>query len=190
MTLLLQFFYTMKQQLLHSVLLLFGLSLLFSSCLPEPDLSTTPQIEYDGLTPFRRLPSFAGVGGEERDSVVISVKFSDGDGNLGDNTLDSTILANRYTDGWGNYEIKTFQLLNGKYVELQSLDNRFLLFPRLSREGQRGAITGLLDFRQIFFYSRNYQMLPVKFQIRIRDRDLNVSNTIETDTIRVPILVR
>ncbi|KAB7732144.1 hypothetical protein F5984_08010 [Rudanella paleaurantiibacter] len=184
----------MQRQLIHGAILLFGLSFILASCWNEPDFDETPKIEYFGMSPFRRLPARPVVGGGERDSVIISVKFTDGDGDLGENTprnkADSAVVAERYKDGWGNYEIKTFRFVNGRFEAFDLPENRFLLFPRLTREGQRGAIEGTLDLRQVFFYTRNAQILPVKFQIRIRDRALRVSNTIETDTIRVPILAR
>lgn len=185
----------MQRQLIHGVLFLIGLTTWLSSCSPEPDFSNTPRIDYEGINVSRRLPARPGVvGGGERDSVVITLRFTDGDGDLGENTprnkTDSLAFVERYKDGWGNYEIKTFRFVNGRFEEFLLLENRFLLFPRLTREGQRGAIEGTLDFRQVFFYTRNAPIVPVKFQIRVRDRALRVSNMVETDTVRVPVLIR
>jgi len=181
----------MKRQLIHPVLVLFGITLLLSSCWNEPDFSDTPKIEFLGLSPFKRLPSRGGVGGGERDSVVISLNFTDGDGDLGVNSprnkADSAIYYSTFKD-WGNYQIKVLRLVNNKYEELKTPENNVLVFPRLTKEGTKGAIEGTLDFRQIFFYSRNAKITPIKFQIKIRDRTLLESNMVETDTVHVPIL--
>jgi len=183
---------TMKRQLIHPALLLFGITLLLSSCWNEPKFGDNPKIEFLGLSPFRKLPARSGVGNGERDSVVISLHFTDGDGNLGVNSprnkADSAVFYSTYKD-WGNYQIKVLRLVNNKYEELRLDENKVLVFPRLTKEGAKGAIEGTLDFRQIFYYSRNAKIQPVKFQIKIRDRNLLESNVIETDTVHVPILV-
>ena len=182
----------MKRQLIHLALLLFGMTLL-SSCWNEPDFDDTPKIQYLGLSPFRRLPPSSRVGGGERDSIVISLKFTDGDGDLGVNSprnkADSAIYYSTFKE-WGNYEINVLRLLNNKFEVLNLPENKVLVFPRLTKIGTKGAIEGTLDFRQVFYYSRNAKILPVKFQIKIRDRALRVSNVIETDTVRVPILAQ
>ncbi len=184
---------TMKRQLIQPVLLLFGITLLLSACWSEPDFADAPKIEFLGLSPFRRLPARPGVGNGERDSVVISLHFTDGNGDLGVNSprnkADSAVYYSTFKE-WGNYQIKVLRLVNNKYEELVLKENNVLVFPRLTKEGTKGAIEGLLDFRQIFFYTRNSKITPVKFQIKIRDRSLLESNVIETDTVHVPILVQ
>lgn len=183
----------MQRQLIQPVLFLFGLTLLLSGCSPEPDFSDTPRIEFLGLSPFKKLPSRGGVGGGERDSVVITLRYEDGDGDLGVNSprnkADSAIFFSTYKE-WGNYQITALRLVNGKYEPLRLRENDNLIFPRLQREGARGAIEGTLDFRQVFYYSRNARITPVKFQIKIRDRQLRESNVVETDTVHVPLLVQ
>lgn len=183
----------MKRQQIHPVLFLFSITLLLSSCWNEPDFDDTPKIEFLGLSPFDRLPARPGVGNGERDSIVISLKFTDGNGDLGVNSprnkADSAVYYSTFKE-WGNYQIKVLRLVNNKYEELNLAENKVLVFPRLTKEGTKGAIEGTLDFRQVFFYSRNAKITPVKFQIKIRDRSLMESNVVETDTVHVPILVQ
>ncbi|TAE22205.1 MAG: hypothetical protein EAZ91_24030 [Cytophagales bacterium] len=186
----------MYRQLIQPVLLLFGLTLLLSGCTPEPDFSNTPQIEYLGIDKSERLPSRGGVGGAERDSIVITLNYRDGDGDLGlfdqktkPTKADSILINSPAYREWGNYQIKTLRLVNNKFEELKLSENAVLFFPQL-KEGSRGAIEGILDFRQSFLYSRSARIVPVKFQIKIRDRALNESNVVETDTVWVPILVQ
>lgn len=183
----------MKRQLIHPVLFLFGITLLLSSCWNEPDFDDTPKIEFSGLSIFRKLPPQGRVGGGERDSVIIALDFTDGDGDLGVNSprnkADSLIYYSTFKE-WGNYQVNVFRLVNGKYELLNLTENKVLVFPRLTKEGTKGAIEGTLEFRQVFLYSRNAKITPIKFQIKVRDRSLRESNVIETDTVHVPILVQ
>jgi hypothetical protein len=184
---------TMKRQLIQPVFLLFGITLLLSACWSEPNFGDIPKIEFLGLSSYDRLPSRGGVGGGERDSVIIALTFTDGNGDLGVNSPrskpDSIEFYKTYKD-WGNYQVKVLRLVSGKYEELNLPENKVLIFPRLTKEGTKGAIEGTLEFRQVFFYSRNAKITPIKFQIKIRDRALLESNVVETDTVHVPILAQ
>lgn len=181
----------MQRQLIHSVLLLAGVLLTVSACINEPNYSKTPAITYKQVQPPITLPAGTGVGQGKRDSVVITIGFQDGDGDLGEDTGDTNRIKALFAkETWGNYELRTFQYVNGKYTELILAANQKLFFPRLTKDGQKGSIEGTLDFSQKFFYQTGqsgYKIVPLKFQIRIRDRALNISNTIETDTVRVPV---
>ncbi|MFD2571704.1 hypothetical protein ACFSUS_13750 [Spirosoma soli] len=177
----------MRRQLIQPYLLTLGVALSLSACFNEPNYSNTPEIDFRTLYHYP-LPAQQGVGRGKRDSVVITIGFKDGDGNLGIklpiSKQDSTAFAQN--GGWGNYDIKTFRLINRQYVEFPQQVNKFLTFPDLTPDKPRGPIEGTLDFNQTFQYGTSFQLYPTKFQIRIRDESLNVSNVIETDTISLP----
>ncbi|WP_460911611.1 hypothetical protein [Spirosoma areae] len=177
----------MQRQQIQSYFFVFGVALTLSACFTEPDYPDTPSIEFNGLFRYT-IEATKGVGKGKRDSVVLTVKFKDGDGNLGNNIPISKADSARYASngGWGNYEIRTFRLINKQYVELPAQVNKFLLFPDLTENKPKGAIEGSLDFFQTFPYGSAYQFYPTKFQIRIRDRALNTSNVVESDTINLP----
>jgi hypothetical protein len=159
-----------------------------AACYVEPDYSDTPEIGLVGPPVRWSLEAGTRVGESRRDSIILTIRFQDGTGDLGENTRDSARIRTTFgKESWGNYELKTFFLIDGKYVEQPASVNNKLFFPRLTREGQRGAIEGTLDFTQNFPYLRPFRMVPAKFQIRIRDRGLRVSNAVETDTIWVPV---
>ncbi len=178
----------MQRQLIHQVLFLVGLLFAVSACISEPDYSKTPAISFKGVVKYP-IEAGKGVGQSKRDSVVITIGFQDGDGDMGETTTDTARIKQIFSnETWGNYELRTFELANGKFTELLLGGvNGKLFYPRLTKDGQKGAIEGTLDFSQKFFYQTGYRLAPVKFQIRVRDRALNVSNVIETDTIRVPL---
>ena len=164
------------------------LSTAITACFVEPNYSDTPEIRYLSVSRLT-LEAGTGVGRPKRDSVIVTINFQDGSGDLGENTQDTTrqrLVFGKET--WGNYEIKTLQYTGpNKFEEIPLAVLSKLYFPRLTKEGQRGAVEGVLDFSQIFPYQRNFRLVPVKFQVRIRDRALNISNIIETDTLSVPV---
>lgn len=179
---------SMRRQQIQPYLFVFGLVLMMSACFNEPNYSNTPEIDFKGLFKYS-LSAGTGVGKPKRDSIVVTIGFKDGDGNLGvDNPTEATIASYSANGGWGNYEIKTFRLKNKQYVEYPQPIYTTLFFPELTKGKPKGAIEGSLDFNQIFTYGTVNYFYPTKFQIRIRDRAFNASNVIETDTITLPYL--
>lgn len=175
-----------RQVIQHSVFLL-GLALIVAGCFTEPNFSDTPEISFKQISKYT-LEAGKGVGQSKRDSVIVTIGFQDGNGDLGENVSDTARINRIFKqETWGNYEVKAYQLVQGKYEVLELPVFSKLYFPRLTREGQKGAIEGTLDFSQIFPYQRDFKIVPVKFQIRVRDRALRVSNVAETDTIYVPL---
>ena len=181
----------MRKQLIHRGFIAVTLVATLAACFTEPDYSDTPKIQLIGPPVKVTLEAGTRVGQARRDSVIITIRLQDGTGDIGENTRDTTrqrLVFGKET--WGNYEIKTFELVNGANKELVFLDNSKLFFPRSPLVAQKGAVEGDVDFSQVFFYQRPFRMAPVRFQIRVRDRALNVSNTILTDTISVPLNAR
>ena len=149
----------------------------------EIKFSSTPAIEYKSV---RKYALNAGAGQARRDSVVVSLAFQDGDGDLGEDPRDTARLKQTFANQpWGNYQIRQFAFVNGRYEEVIVPANVKLFFPPTTTK--RGALAGLLDFGQSFPYGANARPTLVKFQIRLRDRQLNESNVVETDTVRVPL---
>ncbi|GAB4039448.1 hypothetical protein [Spirosoma gilvum] len=168
-----------------------GISLLVSfiivSCFQVPTYSKVPQIQFKGFSRYTLQPG-SGVGQSKRDSLVITLSFTDGDGDLG-NTLpiiSSELDRYQQAGGWGNYMIRTFRLENKQYVEQNLVNNNLLIFPRLSQEGKTGPIEGTLDLNQLYPCGSRFTIYPTKYRIQIRDHALNISNEIETDTIHLP----
>ncbi|GAB4010642.1 hypothetical protein EXU85_07345 [Spirosoma sp. KCTC 42546] len=178
----------MRRQQIQPYLFVVGIALTLTACFNEPNYSNTPSIEFKGMFKYQ-IAAGKGVGQSKRDSVVITIGFKDGDGNLGiDNPSETTISSYSANGGWGNYEIKALRLVNKQYVEYPQPIYKTLFFPELTKGKPKGAIEGSLDFNQLFTYGTTNVFYPTKFQIRIRDRDFNASNVVETDTITLPYL--
>lgn len=176
----------MRRRQIQSYWLVAGLALALAACFNEPNFSDTPSISFKGVFPYPGATT-TGVGAGRRDSVVVTIGFQDGNGDLGEATTDTAYIRSRYgSQTWGNYQIRTFQYVNKQFVEIKLNENNKLFFPRLTRDGTKGPIEGTLDFSQIYFYGNRFRMIPVKYRIKIRDRAFNESNEIETDTLSVP----
>lgn len=86
-------------------LLLFGFSAFIAgACFNPPELPDTPQITYDGDIYFKD-----GGGGGTKDSLVITINFKDGDGDLG--------LSSDYTDSPFN-DVNMYLGNNGDTIPL------------------------------------------------------------------------
>ncbi len=179
----------MRRQLIQPYIFIVGIALALSSCFNEPNYSNTPAIEYKGIFRYP-IEAGKGVGKGKRDSVVITLGFKDGDGNIGNSLPLPKADSLQYVSNgnWGSYRIRTFRFINNKFQEETFKINQNLFIPDLTKGKPKGAIEGSLDFNQLFLYGTSYQLYPTKFQIEIRDRSLNVSNTIETDTVSIPFL--
>jgi hypothetical protein len=169
------------------IVLLAALALV--SCVETPNFDNTPSIQFNSIDKYTVKPDPFYGPNARADSVVITIDFEDGDGDLGitqEERSDTAVLNSKYRD-WGNYELKVLRLENNRFVQLPFLATQKLFFPVLKRDGKPGPIKGKLDFSQTFFYSRTARPSVLKFQVRIRDRALRASNVIETDTISVPL---
>ncbi len=157
--------------------------LALASCTAEPDFSDVPFISDATLTKYA---SGRDRLGNVNDSLVVSLKFQDGDGDLGvsptsypeDDTLSK--INN-------NYEVRTFQRKNGQFQDItgsQTVSNSGN-FPRLRTDNKRGPIEGTLTRSITVFRIPQNRNDTLKFMIRIRDRAMNVSNEIETPVVVV-----
>ena len=177
--------YTMRNFFFVGIFLLLGVV----SCIDTPNFDDTPSIQFNSIDKFTVPDPFSGPNAR-KDSVVITIDFEDGDGDLGispEERSDTTLLNTIYKE-WGNYDLTIFrQNATGGFERLPSSVTNKLFFPILRRDGKPGPIKGKLDFSQIFFYSRFAKPAVLKFQVKVRDRSLRVSNVIETDTISVPL---
>lgn len=172
----------MRYPFFAGLFLILGLA----SCIDTPNFDNTPSIQFNSIDTLTIYDNFSKT---YADSIVITIDFEDGDGDLGISPADrsdTTKLNTIYKD-WGNYELTILKKDDkGNFLELPSSVTNKLFFPTLKRDGKPGPIKGKLDLSQTYFYSRFAKPTTVKFRVRIRDRAFNISNTVETDTVSVP----
>ena len=166
-------------------------------CVDIPDFSDTPTIYYNGIDQYTQVDTLANGTVQRNEKVTITIDFEDGDGDLGasaDDIQDSTNFRSRYLTmpGWGleaNYELVTMRMnRDSTWSESILPGDRFKWFPLLKPDGKAGPIKGKLDLYVDFRYGNSSVMTPIKFKVRIIDRNFHISNqTPETDVVIVPL---
>ena len=164
---------------------------LLSSCTEEPIWSTTPTITFDNIQNITKI-SNDGFGGQTKiDSVIMQIRFQDGDGDLG--LTEAELKANpaKYKD-FRNFEVGVLLKKNGQFVPITfSPALGGLMNFKFKQDQKSGPIEGTVAYSTQFVYAfyKGYSPLftpkndTLKFKIFIRDNALNQSNTIETDPI-------
>ncbi|MHA8067098.1 hypothetical protein V7S76_10500 [Aquirufa sp. ROCK2-A2] len=160
------------------------------SCVQEPSFPATPVIKFNSIRKIVKTSS-DGLGGKIKiDSVIMSVDFQDGDGDLG-LTVAQIKADPKYKD-FSNFMVDVFIQKNGKFVPITFSPRLggLVNFPFLPNQ-KPGPIEGTIDYSTPFVYAfyKGYSPLftekndTLKFQIKIVDNAFNVSNTIETAPI-------
>lgn len=163
-----------------------GLMLLsLTTCYEKPDFPTVPSIRYASISKETIVdPLTTGL----TDIVTIGIEFQDGDGDLG--LSDTDPPTDDTDDLYYNYFVTAFIQEGDDFVPIAdptALGNRGR-FTRLTENNQAGPIEGTLN-REIEYPYLNPLPVPpnslVRFEVQIRDRALNLSNVVVTDTIRI-----
>lgn len=146
-------------------------------CYKEVSFDVKPAIEFRSLKKEIRIDQFAG---SKKDSVILTIKFQDGDGDLGLNEKEKTTaeLKNDF-----NYIIRIFRKRRGVFTEFIPEVPYSGYFPRLKVDGKTGPIEGTLDYSIDFPHPFTPVKDSLKFQVTIKDRAGNISNTTESEVI-------
>ena len=169
-----------------------GLALLgggLSSCLKEPEYSTTPEISFDNIRVNRSYPLINGQidpKGQPTDTVTITLRYQDGDGDLGLNQSEVDSPPYKGTRFANNYFVQPLikNPQTRKYEAASFTDNGTFDHITTLTDDKKSPIKGTL-VRKLFY---NYGDLftagqTVRFQISIVDRALHESNVVTTDSI-------
>ncbi len=153
-------------------------SLIFSSCYKEPSFGFVPAIEFNDISKDIRIDQYTGA---KKDSIILTVKFQDGDGDLGFDTEEIGNIVDR-TDF--NYVVRLFRKDKGTFIEYKPLETLSGFFPKLKNDDKVGPIEGNLSYRiQIETAFWPYKKDTVKFEVYIKDRAGNKSNSTESEPI-------
>ncbi|HSI90965.1 MAG TPA: hypothetical protein VK927_07595 [Adhaeribacter sp.] len=168
---------------------------LLTGCWGGSDVSfpKEPHIEFKSISARTFIGDFSQAQEVE---FTVALTFQDGDGNLGlDNSNPADSLApfdfrqgtNKFHN---NYFIEAFIEKDGEFVPANlpvTLNGRY---PILNPDGKIQALEGELryTFGKFFvaFLPFHFQSGDrMKFRIQIADRDLNLSNVIDTDPVQI-----
>lgn len=168
-----------------------------SSCLSPPDYPIEPNIDFKDIK-LVRVPNADG-GNIELDTVIVSLNFRDGDGDLGLDDADIKVPPFNTTTGGhnnlgyrNNFFVQPFKKVggvNGSFVKFVTpllpqgkYDGRY---PRLdgSVDGKRAPLKGSMTYKlPVLTLDRsNFNVGDVfRFEVSILDRGLHESNVIIT----------
>ncbi|CAG4993112.1 hypothetical protein DYBT9275_01105 [Dyadobacter sp. CECT 9275] len=169
-----------------NICLFFISAVVLASCVDIPDYDNTPKIYYNGVDHYTETDESTG---QRKETVIITIDFEDGDGDLGASPAEISNPDFKAPYGsWGNYELVTARKnIDGTWSEsILALDQEKWM-PILKPDGKPGPIKGKLDLNTGGNpYTNSTVPITFKFKVRIRDRALRVSNQIETDTVILP----
>ena len=158
-----------------NILVFFIFTGILWGCFNVPEFSNTPEVTFNKIS--RDIVVAQETGGY-KDSVVISLNFKDGDGDLGYSQLE-------IADGAPyNFIVKQYRKVNGKYVEYMPNTSQSGHFHTLSTD-KPGPLKGIIHYTGIQIYHSFYPYAKdtVKFEIGIRDRAGLISNMVMTDSV-------
>ena len=169
------------------------LSMVMASCQKPVEYPIEPKIAYEGFTYLINEDStFTGEG-------IVSFSYTDGDGDLGLDDSDTLPPFGFHDAHYYNMVVDYMKCVNGEFVktpllswnpQTQSYDTVTFnaRFRRLRDTDEPKAISGKMDY-QITVQNPLSPDDTIKFEIRILDRALHESNTIQTEAIYTnPIL--
>lgn len=175
-------------------LYLFGM-LLMSSCLTEPNFSNVPEISHNNLRIITTQTPDALGNITLRDSVILSINFQDGDGDLGvtEKEFAGTTVTSPSLKGVKIYDLKLYVQKNGTFKESSPsipLSGSGYIPFRFKTSTKSGPIEGVIDYSMTFNY-KNFSYIPlltgkkdtIRFDVWIKDRALNTSNVVQTPPI-------
>jgi hypothetical protein len=186
---------------LTSIIALLGLGFALVHCFKKPQFSNVPEIKFRNFDRFAKRDAFI-----RGDSIRININYRDGDGDLGLSNADTTGSYRRFTSGsilnrfYNNFFVRIFRVAGTTENEIilnnLTYDGRFpLLNPELRNTPLEGVINYGIDFaffqrdnnnfRDVNNPNRILDFITLRFRIQIADRALNLSNEVQTDTLRI-----
>lgn len=172
---------------MRKILYVFGMLGFMLACTGVPEFSNTPYISFNNVRVITtETPGVLSAA--KRDSVVVSINFQDGDGDLGFTTAELIALRKIYGDSLKTFVIDVFVKKNGKFIQSYPKEKFGGDIAFHLKEGSKsGPIEGVVDYSTTFPYGI-YKGIPemtgkndtLKFAVTLKDRALNVSNTVET----------
>lgn len=163
--------------------LLAACAVLLSSCAEKTEFSEIPFIQF---TAFEQLKTASG-----KDSIgILKLYFTDGDGDMGLNASDTLAPYNKGSLYYYNFFITYFEKQNGVWTKVvlpppfpgaDTLTNNSRI-PNLTPTGQNKVLEGEISM-QLFTNNPFSPYDTIRYDVRICDRELNMSNLVQTSEI-------
>ncbi|MBR4147077.1 MAG: hypothetical protein IKU00_04200 [Bacteroidales bacterium] len=170
------------------LILLFAVLFALATCQKKPEYPIEPKITYEGLAYL--MDADSTLTGE----VILNIGYTDGNGDLGLDDADTLYPFGPNDPHYYNLLIDYLKWDGAQFVETpllswnqqtQSYDTISFnaRFKRLLFNDEEKPISGNIDYKMMLFNPLSPTDI-FKLRIRIIDRALNESNSIETEVIQ------
>ena len=149
--------------------------LLLSSCIKKEDYPDVPRIKFKDLSKIDN-----GLGYD--DKGILTISFTDGDGNIGLADADTAPPYNPSGMYYYNFFITYFEKQNGEYVAVEIPFTNNARIPLLNTSGYDKPLKGDISI-ELYINNFSSDFDTIRFEAFITDRDLNHSDTITTPDI-------
>lgn len=160
-------------------LLVFGLLLTFlAACVSEPQYPDEPVIEYLSV-------SKSNVN--QADSILLTFSFTDGDGNFGKSNISNANCGSNNCEFSSDTTCYTDPFYSCFIIDLRDSCFASIALPDVEPTGNIKAVSGEMDVvvPPIFCKCFGCAMDTVQYQVVVKDRSENYSNTIESELIYI-----
>jgi len=160
---------------LHFTAILLGF-LTLSSCKEKACEVKVPEISFESFFVT------------EENEGILTINFNDCDGDVGLNDNDTISPYNIEGENYYNLDLIYHEKQNGIWVRFDSLTPPFSYrIPVLNKDGSNTTLDGqIIVTLEPIYYVPIGNFDTIKFEIKLKDRALNISNIIETNEIFKP----
>ncbi len=154
-----------------------GTIFLLAGCYVEPNFDFKPNIIGIDIRKEIRIDQFTG---SKKDSVILTTTFQDGDGDVGVNEKEKAAaqVKNDF-----NYIVRIFRKKKGVFTEfIPTVPYSGFLF-RQRTDDKIGPIESKVEYSIDFPHPFTPVKDSLKFQVTIKDRAGNLSNSVESKLI-------
>ncbi len=173
--------------LAKKILVFIGCLVGLAACMTEPTFDLKPLIGFKDASVVTKNSSDLLGNITKRDSVIITIDFQDGDGDLGFTQADLTKIQPPNAQ---SFVVNLYVRKNGTFLKSTPTTPIGANMPVRLKEGAAGPIEGTMDYGLTFDY-QNFKGYPyltgkkdtVYFDVWILDRALNKSNVVQTKPV-------
>ena len=170
------YIFKLKRFNLKFILVLISVLLLYS-CRKLEDFPVEPYIEFVSITKIDN-------GTAVDDKAILKFFFTDGDGDIGLSQSDTLPPFDTSSVYYYNFFIDYFEKQNGVFKKIDLPLTQTARIPVLNTSTANKALKGHIEV-EVFINNILSQYDTIKFQFKICDRALNMSNIAQTDEIIV-----